>query len=360
MTWETADLNGAPQGRFKIAEIRKLQHLESGSYWSELYPYFSQTDYQRLRYAIQGKTRDTLVRDHTVAVRAASQAGELDVAFIADRVSATMSIKDPGLPDYCLTVVEQGQLVYRGAARTHDVVTENVGLIYRGRPGTELAASGQHKRLAIWIPQASVTQRLVALLGTAVPGDTEFMPTFDWNRHGSQALRHIVAFMMAELQAPAPTILGSETANRAFTDLLIYTLLRSLPHTFAQQLEGPVRCAAPKTLQRAEAYIRAHVEDPIAIHDVAAAAGCSLRSLQLAFRNFRETTPLLAVRQARLEAARDAMRLRDAGAATVTEIAQRFGFANAGRFTRLYKSSFGEPPVEVLRRGRGRTETTAK
>ena len=78
--------------------------------------------------------------------------------------------------------------------------------------------------------------------------------------------------------------------------------------------------------------------------------GCSVRSLQLGFRRFRETSPLLAIRQARLEAAHDAMCSGTAGS-TVTEVAQRFGFANAGRFTRLYQAAFGERPVEVLRRG---------
>ena len=106
----------------------------------------------------------------------------------------------------------------------------------------------------------------------------------------------------------------------------------------------------PGTLRRAEAYIRAHVEEPIALHDVATAAGCSVRSLQLGFRRYRETTPLLAIRQARLEAARKALRSGGAGA-TVTELAQRFGFANPGRFTRLYKAAFGESPAEALYRG---------
>lgn len=354
MNWKPTDSNGKPYPGFKIANIQELRNLENGTYWSELHPYFLHSEFQqRLKYSINGSIRGQLAGNETVSVRAASQAGEMDVAFISDRIAATMSIKDPGLPDYCLTLVNQGQLVYRGALHTHQTVDDSVGLIYRGRPGTELAATGLHQRLAIWIPQSSVTQRLVALLGKPVPGDTEFQPIFDWNSQESQALRHLVGLLMVELQTPTPSILGSEAASRSFTDLLIYTLLRSVPHTYSKQIEGPFSCAAPGTLRRAEAYIHAHVEDPIAMHEVADAAGCSLRSLQLAFRNFRETTPLLAIRQARLQGARDAMHACDPTMVTITEIAHRFGFANAGRFTRLYKSAFGESPAEVLRRRGG-------
>lgn len=353
MDWERKSIGsgGVPQRGFKIADIRDLQALEGGTYWPSLHPYFLRPDYQRIHYAIRGRSRGKLASGDTVSVRAASKAGELDVAFIADRLAATMSIIDAGLPDYCLTWVGEGQLVYSGAIKTPLLIDKNVGLIYRGHPDTALVATDAHERLAIWIPRASLTQRLAALLDGPVAADAEFQPIFDWNGQGSQSLRHLIRLLMLELQAPAPSILGSEAATRSFVDLLIYTLLRALPHTYSAQIDRPGACPAPATLRRAEAYIRAHAEEPIALHDVAAAAGCGVRTLQLAFRSFRETTPLLAIRKARLEAARDAIRLSD-GATTVTELAHRFGFASPGRFTRLYRDAFGESPAEVMRRRR--------
>jgi AraC-like DNA-binding protein len=348
---KTAGLSRVPPRGFKIADIRDLQTLEGGTYWPKLHPYFLRPDYQRLRYAIQGPSRGKLVKDETVSVRAASKAGELDVAFIADRLAAKMSITDAGLPDYCLTRVSQGQLSYSGPMKTPMPVDRDVGLIYRGRPYTALVATNDHERLAIWIPRASLTQRLAGILGGPVAADAEFQPTFNWNGQGSSALRHLVRLLMLELQAPAPPILGSEAATRSFVDILIYTLLRSLPHTYSSQIDQPSIRPAPGTLRRAEAFIRAHVEEPIALHEVAAAAGCSVRTLQHAFRSFRETTPLLAIRRARLEAARDAIRMSDGGT-TVTDLARRFGFANPGRFTRLYREAFGESPAELLRHSR--------
>ena len=342
---------GSSRSAFKIASILDLQDLEGGTYWPQLRPHFLKPAYRHLRYAIQERPRGNLPREGLVSTRGASGAGELDVALIADSLAATLTITGEGLPDYCLTLVSRGGLTCTGAVRSALAVGERVGLIYRGRPGTTLAAAGDHERLALWIPEASLTRRLSALLGEPVAGEVAFQPTFDWDATAAQSLRNVIRLLVQELGAPVSSFLGSEAAAHSFTDLFLYTLLRSLPHSHSARLDRPSPGPAPGTLRRAEAYIRAHAEEPIALHEVAAAAGCSVRSLQLAFRAYRDTTPLLAIRQARLELARDALRAGAAGG-SVTEVAHRFGFGNPGRFTRLFRAAFGETPAELLRHRR--------
>ena len=58
--------------------------------------------------------------------------------------------------------------------------------------------------------------------------------------------------------------------------------------------EGP---SSDQVLRRAEAYMHAHLADPISIPDVARAAGLSVRGLQLAFQRAGRGTPLLHLRQ---------------------------------------------------------------
>jgi AraC-like DNA-binding protein len=351
MDWIPTDQDGSPRSGFKLASIQDLQDLESGSYWPQLRPYFLGPEYHRIRYSILGKSAGRIAPNKDVSVRGASKAGELEVAFVADSLAARMSITGIGIPDYCLTVVGKGVLTFSEKGKVAQAINPKLGLIYRGMPETDLTSTGSQERVAIWIPQASLTQRLSALMDAPVPGGLEFHPVFQWDRETSTVLRHLVNMLMVELQAPTPTFLGNEAANRSFSDLLIYTLLRSVTHNYSDQLERPNIAATPGILRRAEAYIRAHVEDPIALHDVAAAAGCSVRSLQHVFRNFRDTTPLLAIRQFRLEAAREALRSSDAEA-TLTAVALRFGFSNPGRFTRFYKAAFGEAPLQVMSRRR--------
>ena len=342
------DCMGDPPQALKRARIRHLEELEGGTYWPQLRPHFLKPEYRNLRYSIQEKSGGTQSRAGSVSLRGASRVGELDIAFVGDRLAATLAIAGSGLPDYCLTVVHRGGLTCTGVSRSAHEIGGQTGLIYRGRPGTTLAAAGNHERLAIWIPEASLRQRLAALLGEPVTGDISFQPVFDWTAPPVQSLWRLVRLLTEELSSPQSFILTTETAGRSFTDVLLYTLLRSIPHSHSERLEGPAPVLLPRMLRQAEAYIRQHAEEQISLHEVAGAAGCSVRSLQLAFRQFRNTTPLLAIRQARLEAARKALRAGE-GAATVTEVALRFGFTNAGRFTRFYRAAFGQGPNELLR-----------
>jgi AraC-like DNA-binding protein len=52
----------------------------------------------------------------------------------------------------------------------------------------------------------------------------------------------------------------------------------------------------------------------------------------------------------RMHLARRALRVADAGAATVTEIATNYGFWELGRFSVAYRSLFGESPSASLQR----------
>nr|WMC98942.1 AraC family transcriptional regulator [Aminobacter aminovorans] len=340
-----------PEG-FRLARIGDLQDLEGGVYWPRLQPHFLKPHFKLLRYRIQERTG----ADRTpkfFSVRGASGVGDLDVAYVADRLAATLTVTGSGIPDYCLTAVSRGALKFGGApgARTVPGIDRSVGLVYRGEPGTTLSATGSHERLSVWIPATSLNQRLAALLGGPVTKDIAFEPVFDWDAVPAQRLRRLLELMVEELRAPTP-FAGSELASHSFIDLMLYTLLRALPHNHSDHLARAGSPAVPGIIRRAEAYIHAHVEEPIALHEVAAAAGCSVRSLQLGFRRFRETTPLEAIRLARLVAVRDALRTGDIEG-TVTDLALRFGFTNPSRFAHDYKAAFGEAPRDALRRGSG-------
>jgi AraC-like DNA-binding protein len=342
---------GSPPVGFQLVRIGDPQELEAGAYWPRLQPHFIKPEFKLLRYQVQQRAGGDRIPGNYFSVRGASGVGELDVAYIADQLAATLRNTGSGIPDYCLTAVSRGALEYSGApgARVALGIDETFGLVYRGVPGATLSATGDHERLAVWIPAASLNQRLAALLDGPVTKDLTFEPVFDWGSVPAQGLRRLLRLMVEELGSQAP-FAGSDVATRSFTDLLLYTLLRAAPHNHTERLAQVGSPAAPSTVRRAEAYIRARVEEPIALHEVAEAAGCSVRSLQLGFRRFRETTPLAAIRHARLEAAREALRSGQTGG-TVTDLALQFGFTNPSRFARLYMAAFGESPLDALRRG---------
>jgi AraC-like DNA-binding protein len=112
--------------------------------------------------------------------------------------------------------------------------------------------------------------------------------------------------------------------------------------------EGEGRRSQVRT--RAEEFMRHRLRDPISIPDIAHAAGVSIRGLQLAYQRHGDVSPVMRLRQLRMEAARET--LQSGEPASVASVARRFGYGNAGRFAAHYRNHFGESPSATLERHR--------
>ena len=124
---------------------------------------------------------------------------------------------------------------------------------------------------------------------------------------------------------------------------------RSGGQKWAPQRQAPSPLASDAALcyvRRVEELFRKNAKEPLTLVEAAACAGCSVRALQLAFRRSRGMTPMAALRQIRLEAARTA--LAD-GPTSIRAIAAAYRFTNPGRFARLFKEVFGQSPSELRR-----------
>lgn len=117
------------------------------------------------------------------------------------------------------------------------------------------------------------------------------------------------------------------------------------------QADTTGRAPEPATLRRAIAYLEEHAADDVDVADVAAAAGLGVRGLQMAFRRWRNTTPLAHLRDVRLARAHQELRATDArtGGETVADIAARWHFTHPGRFSVTYRERYGCSPSETLR-----------
>jgi AraC-like DNA-binding protein len=334
---------------FRVAHLRDLDELEGGVYWPRLQPYFLKPYFRRLTYQLLGNRPKGCRPGEVLSTRGASGVGELDVAYVADRCPTVMKITGTGLPDYCLTLVSRGSLACLGTSTPGSFEAhETIGLIYRGLPGMTLSASPDHERLAIWIPAASLQQRVAGLLGDAAAEDIAFDPIVDFRAASGQRIKRLVRFLMEEFGDAHP-FAGSDITCKSFTDMLLYSMLQTLPHNHSDRLARPASSPVPGTVRRAEDYIRSHAAEPIALHEVAEAAGCSVRSLQLGFKQFRDITPTTAITRARLEAVRQALNSGEV-AGTITDVALQYGFSNPGRLSKPYKMTFGVSPADELRR----------
>jgi AraC-like DNA-binding protein len=160
---------------------------------------------------------------------------------------------------------------------------------------------------------------------------------------GRQISQHLeLLTAVAEDNAPGPY-------QALLRDALTTLLLTGLAHNQSPALAGPAHAAPPGAVRRARAYIDAHIADPIAMEDIARAAGVNLRSLQSAYRKAFGATLTESIQTQRLELFR--RRLGDRTASqSITELAYSVGLAHLGRAAAAYRERYGETPRETLKR----------
>jgi AraC family ethanolamine operon transcriptional activator len=105
-------------------------------------------------------------------------------------------------------------------------------------------------------------------------------------------------------------------------------------------------------VRRARDYIDAHLGDSLLLSRVAASAGVSSRTMELAFRDVLGVGPIKYIRTRRLNRARRLLLKASGGDRPVSEVAVDCGLFHLGHFSRDYKALFGELPSETLGRGK--------
>ncbi|MEJ2865629.1 AraC family transcriptional regulator [Actinomycetospora flava] len=135
---------------------------------------------------------------------------------------------------------------------------------------------------------------------------------------------------------------------------LATTLISTFPNTALDVLMDPAASdpgnAEPATVRRAVEFMDAHAHEDIGLTEIADAARIGARSLQLAFRRHRDSTPLEYLRRVRLESAhRDLLAGDPTRGDRVETIAARWGFGHPGRFSVIYREHYGRSPSATLR-----------
>ena len=105
----------------------------------------------------------------------------------------------------------------------------------------------------------------------------------------------------------------------------------------------------PLLLRRAIGFIHDNAHRDITLSDIATSVNVTPRSVQYTFRRYLGTTPLEYLRRVRLNRAHRELQAADPSVDTVMAIAGRWGFSHAGRFSSVYKQTFGTSPSHTLR-----------
>ena len=277
-----------------------------------------------------------------------TSAREMRATRVVNTRATQYITRPPGMEYYCVSLIERGTSQLRLPGSDEPVVgDEETGLTISDEPGTRFAASDDSIRFNLWVPPRCLRNRLEVLLDGQNVKSFAFQPAFDQRRGPGATIRNMLDFLFAEL-GRADSLLANEIARRTFEDNLALCLLLGLPHSHTERLLQQRSAAAPRHVRRAEEFMRANTSAPLTIADIAQAAGCSIRALQMAFDRFRGTTPMAALRRFRLEEARTEM-LSAGHTESIARIAAGHGFSTPSRFAQLFRRTYGVYPSEALR-----------
>jgi len=280
----------------------------------------------------------------TVATR---RAGSIIASIVENQFATGVSMEGGESPYWCFLTQLRGRaaLISRGE---ETLATEHRGLVLRPAPGTRLRVSDDAARWNLFLDAAELVRALEHALDRSLSAPLQFRPDLEWNNGLASSLKGQLEFVGREFQR-ADGITSSPVALASATDLLLGLVLRGARHNYTDQLGRETGGAVPFYVRRAEEFMHAHCDQPLRMAQIATAAGCSIRSLELVFRTFRGTTPLAALHAIRLEQARRTI-VQAGPDARVGAIARRYGFTNPGRFSAAFLRRFEELPSATVRR----------
>lgn len=276
-----------------------------------------------------------------------AQADVDDMSLVAYRWNAELqstSLADSNRLCICLPLAGQAQTVDQHFGLL--APTPNQARIFRRDAGTEhVSASEYVSVLTFMLPADALEKRAQSYYHESLNEPLRFSPLLDLRSESGRSLIGLIDHIQIQL-GRTPEALDSPVVRANLREYVFATFLGCLPHNYNDTPLSNVHCGTPVTVRRAEEFMHTHADLPITMEMLAREAGCSERALQNAFRKFRESTPMMVLREIRLEYARQD--LIDMSS-TVTDIALKWGFSNLGRFAMQYGERFGEKPSDTRR-----------
>jgi AraC-like DNA-binding protein len=207
---------------------------------------------------------------------------------------------------------------------------------------------GPSRSGSIWLPAQDL-----ARYGRALIGDTFAVPCAarSW-RSLSAAGRelhqlHRAGTRMAERR---PETLVDAEAAHGLEQQLIHALVECLSAGSANEATPAAR-RLQDVMVRFEGLLQAQPERNLRIGEICAALGVSDRTLRGLCAEQLGMSPTSYLRLRRMHLVHHTLRSGDPDAASVSEVARRYGFRNLGRFAFDYRAQFGELPSATLRFG---------
>jgi AraC-like DNA-binding protein len=165
----------------------------------------------------------------------------------------------------------------------------------------------------------------------------------------TQRWQALLRFVVATVNA-ADQLMANPLETAGTEELLMLTLLSIQPHNYHASRGAKVRTVSPRQFRLAVDFIHDHLDADVTLTDIAAAAGCSIRSLARTFQQAGDASPMQYLQRQRLQRIRSELVRAPDAEKNIAEIAYRWGCRHLGEFNRKYREYFGETPSETRQR----------
>ena len=230
------------------------------------------------------------------------------------------------------------------------VVNSEFALVQSPLQAVEVLTAADFEVLFVRFTRDGVTDELQKLLGRETRSDLVFSPGLRLVSAAGRRLRELCDGLRRTLYTTDEQSVRDSLPLRNLETDLMTLLLQAQPHNYTRLLNRN-STAGVWQIGAAEEYMRANAHLPISLGDVCQAAGVNARTLQDSFRKKRGCTPMQFLREVRMQEVRAGL-LQPGEDKHVSGEAARWGFLHFGRFSKEYRSRFGELPSETLRRSR--------
>lgn len=226
--------------------------------------------------------------------------------------------------------------------------SQSVGCVLNAQRAIRIRHGSKTKKLILKVGRDLLERQCGQHLGRGMQGQIEFDTAMPLDspagKRWMRTMYWLIDFLNDDEASSSPLL-------RAQIEQMIVAMLLECQHSNqSDAFVDDSHNITPSFVRRAEQFLDEHAYQPITVCDIAEHIGVSTRSLHSGFRKYRNTSPMVMLKEIRLKRVREQLMQSEIDQTTVTMVAYQWGFCHLGHFSTDYKRRFGETPSETLAR----------
>ncbi|GGG68700.1 transcriptional regulator [Kocuria dechangensis] len=278
----------------------------------------------------------------------AVQSGPLTLGYLAYGAASKITLPPTETWIHVSITVAGRTRVYRDGVQCATTTGRGSGTILASHQAQVVECDRDTAQFVLKVSRADLEDHLATLSPCPPVAPLDLGPELNLTHRAGRSLLRTIDLVCAEWDDDG-VIATDGNSRRHAEELILTQVLLASSVTHQAMLGGGSQTAGNDVLRRTVEFIHDQAGDLPTLADMTRVAGVSARALQLQFERHLGCTPSEYARGVRLRCARDALLYPGTEETSVTDVATRWGFYHLGRFSALYRQTYGELPSQTLR-----------